>query len=315
MCRVMVRDGTVHWRRVDNATRTSGHRLPAATALGGVHLQVSDLDRSVRYYTTTLGLRLASAAHSVARLTAADERTDLVTLHERPGAQRVPQSGRLGLFHVALLLPSRGDLGRFVRHLAASGVHFGSADHAVSEALYLWDPDGLGLEVYADRPRDAWRVRGGELLMTTESLDFASLVTVAGAQAWAGMPAGTMVGHVHLSVDDLDAARRFYQAGLGLDITLSSYPGALFMAAGGYHHHLGTNTWARRARPAGEEDARLIEWSIRLPTAGDVSAAAASLRAAGADPASEAADVTVIDPWGVQLRLVAASMPTAASSA
>ncbi len=182
------------------------------------------------------------------------------------------------------------------------------SDHSVSEALYLTDPDGLGIEVYADRPRSAWRHEGRQLHMTTEPLDARDLVRAAGGERWSGAPAGTVIGHVHLFVSDLEAAAAFYHAGLGLDKVVWSYPGALFLSAGGYHHHLGVNIWALGAAPAGEEDARLVEWELLLPTAADVAAAAASLEAAAAAVQREDdGSVLVLDPWGIPLRLVAGS--------
>ena len=139
------------------------------------------------------------------------------------------------------------------------------SNHLVSEAVYLSDPDGLGIEVYADRPRGTWQHEGRQLVMATEPLDVEDVVRAGGGEPWSGMPAGTTLGHVHLFVGDLDAAARFYHEGLGFDKTVWSYPGALFLSAGGYHHHLGTNTWAVGAVPAGEGDARLLEWEIVLP--------------------------------------------------
>jgi catechol 2,3-dioxygenase len=126
----------------------------------------------------------------------------------------------------------------------------------VSEALYLWDPDGLGIEVYADRPRSAWRQRDRELVMTTDPLDISSVIDAGGSQPWEGMPSGTKIGHVHLRVGNLDEGERFYHAALGLDKTVWTYPGALFMAACGYHHHLGTNTWSSGPRAKDDEERR-----------------------------------------------------------
>jgi catechol 2,3-dioxygenase len=231
----------------------------------------------------------------------------LLELHERPGARPVRPMTRLGLYHFAILLPDRAHLGRFLGHLAALGIRPGAADHLVSEALYLHDPDGLGIEVYADRPRDEWRVeRGGELAMTTDPLDLGDLVRAAGGAGWQGMPAGTVVGHVHLHAGDLAVARGFYHEALGLDLMVWSYPGALFLAAGGYHHHLGVNAWAGDVPPAGPEEARLLEWELVLPDAASVASAAASVEAAGHPVATEGAERRLADPWGTGLRLVAA---------
>jgi len=287
-----------------------GFRLPAATRLGTVRLQVADLARSLAYYEEVLGLRRLEGEATRALLGAAGE--PLVALEERRGARPLPRRGRTGLFHFALLLPDRPALGRFARHLGQIGARPGAADHLVSEALYLWDPDGLGIEVYADRPRSAWRRLGRELIMATDPLDLPGLLAAAGEEPWTGMPPATALGHVHLHVGDLAAAAAFYAEGLGFDRTVWEYPGALFLGAGGYHHHLGTNVWAGAdATPPAADEAQLLEWSIELPDAGSLAAAADSLErggyaiersaAAGTPPA-----VAASDPWGTRLTLRAA---------
>jgi catechol 2,3-dioxygenase len=279
------------------------YRLPAATHVGGVHLQVADLERSLAYYTGVLGLRVVQQTATHVSLAPHGDDRPLVDLRARAGARPVPRGGRLGLFHFAILVPDRATLGRFIRHIADRGVYAGSADHAVSEALYLTDPDGLGIEVYADRPRPSWRVAGQELFMTTEPLDLRSLVSAAEDRPWTGMPAGTVMGHVHLHVGDLDGAAAFYHAGLGLDKVVWSYPGALFLSAGGYHHHLGTNTWAAGAAPAGDGDARLLAWDLVLPDASAVDEAVGSLAAAGYPAVAEGSARLARDPWGTAVRL------------
>jgi len=215
----------------------------------------------------------------------------------------VPRRGRLGLYHFAILLPDRAQLGRFARHLSEIGERAGMSDHLVSEAIYLTDPDGLGIEVYADRPRSAWRQQDGELMMATDSLDVPDLLRAAGSERWSGMPAGSRMGHVHLFVGDLERAAAFYHAGLGLDKVVWSYPGALFLSAGGYHHHVGTNTWAAGAAPAGPGDARLLEWELVLPSTADAAGALASLEAGGADIQRSAGGGLARDPWGTAVRI------------
>jgi catechol 2,3-dioxygenase len=283
-----------------------GFRLPDETRLGRVRLQVADLARSLAYYERVLGLRVTERDGSTATLGVEGGGAPLVELHERPGARPMPRRGRLGLYHFAILLPDRAALGRFVRHLGEIGERAGMSDHFVSEALYLSDPDGLGIEVYADRPRRVWRHEGRQLAMTTEPLDVEDLLRAGGGEPWSGMPAGTVVGHVHLFVADLDRAAAFYHGGLGLDKTVWSYPGALFMSAGGYHHHLGTNTWATGAAPPGAADARLLEWEVVVPTPADASAALASLAATGAPVEPTVAGGVARDPWGTAVRLRAA---------
>jgi catechol 2,3-dioxygenase len=280
------------------------YRLPDATHLGRVRLQVSDLERSIAYYRDVIGFRLAERAGARASLAVHGGDSVLVELEERAGATPVPRRGRLGLYHFAILLPVRAALGRFVAHLAEIGARAGMSDHFVSEAIYLQDPDNLGIEVYADRPRSAWRHEGRQLAMSTEPLDVRSLVAAGGGEPWSGIPAGTVIGHVHLHVGDLETAAAFYHAGLGLDKVVWSYPGALFLSAGGYHHHLGTNTWAAGASPAAEGEARLLDWEVVVPSRADADAAARSVEAAGHRVERAGESWLLRDPWGTALRLV-----------
>ena len=194
-----------------------GYRLPSGLRLGTVRLQVADLARSLEWYRRVLGVAVLDQRQGVARLGAADGDRALIELHERVGAQPVPRRGRLGLYHYAILLPDRASLARFVRHLAELGERAGMSDHLVSEAIYLTDPDGLGIEVYADRPRAEWRQDQRQLVMATEPLNVDDLLRAAGSERWTGLPPGTVIGHVHLFVGDLQRAAAFYHAGLGLD--------------------------------------------------------------------------------------------------
>lgn len=280
-----------------------GWRLPDATRIGCVHLQVAELARSLAWYAETLGLRvISSEGDERATLGAHGDDTALIELRARAGARPHPRHGRLGLYHFAILLPERAALGRFLGHVSDRRVQVGTADHLVSEALYLTDPDGLGIEVYADRPRNTWRHEDRELAMSTDPLDVEDLVSAGGGAAWTGFPAGTVIGHVHLHVGDIDEARRFYHEGLGLDVTVWSYPRALFMAAGGYHHHLGVNTWAGpRAVPPAEGDARLLEWELVLPGDADVDGVVRNLQHLGYDGGDR--EGRVPDPWGTVVRV------------
>jgi catechol 2,3-dioxygenase len=232
-------------------------------------------------------------------LAVSDSTSALLYLTGGAAALGAPRLERLGLYHFAILLPARAHLGGFIAHLASLNVRAASADHAVSEALYLWDPDGLGIEVYADRPRTAWRSRGRELFMTTEPLDVGNLLS--SAVGWQGMPHGTVLGHMHLHVGDLANADAFYHRALGFDKTVWSYPGALFLSAGGYHHHLGTNTWAAHAASRAENEPGLLDWELRLPTSDDVSAAAASVEAGGYEVDEADGHARLSDPWGTRL--------------
>jgi len=282
-----------------------GHRLPDATRLGQVVLQVSDLERSQRFYEHVLGFRALKRTGDTVRLTALASDRVLLELRELKGANPVGGRGRLGLYHFAILLPDRPALARFARHLGEIGARAGAGDHLVSEAFYMNDPDGLGIEIYADRPRESWKRMGRELMMATDPVDMNDLLTVAGPLQWVGMPNGTTIGHVHLHVGDIAKAAAFYSEALGFDRVVWSYPGALFMSAGGYHHHLGTNTWAAGSPSAAENDARLVEWTIDLPARADVDAAAGSVARAGFMVArdGDAADLVTRDPWGTQVRV------------
>jgi catechol 2,3-dioxygenase len=291
----------------DYGVAPDGFRMPAGLRLGRVRLQVADLERSVAYYRDVLGLRELGRTAGGAALGPHGEDTVLVELVERPGAAPAPHRGRLGLYHFAILLPDRAALGRLVQHLARVGERAGASDHLVSEALYLNDPDGLGIEVYADRPRATWRYDAQrQLAMDTRPLDLGSLVQAAGGEPWTGMPAGTTMGHVHLHAGDIEQAAAFYHRALGLDKVVWSYPGALFLSAGGYHHHLGLNTWAGPgARPGGDDDAKLLDWEIVLPRPADADAAAASLESAGHAPTRIEGGWLAKDPWGTAVRIVA----------
>lgn len=282
------------------------YRLPDATHVGAVRLQVSDLGRSIAYYEQVVGLRVHSRTADAAVLGPHDDPRVLIRLEEMRGIKPAPRRGAFGLFHFAILLPGRGALGRFAAHLAARGERIGMADHLVSQALYLTDPDGLGIEVYADRPKSTWRTNGRELMMATDPLSLDDLIAAGGARRWEGAPAGTIMGHVHLHVGSLNDAEAFYHAALGFDKTVWNYPGALFMSAGGYHHHLATNTWSP-GPSATEDQARLLEWELIVPRIEDVSAAAESVGAAGYPIQAEGIERTGADPWGTRVRVRAES--------
>jgi catechol 2,3-dioxygenase len=279
-----------------------GYRLPEQARVGRVRLQVSDLSQSITYYTDVLGFVVSAREGGVAVLATADG-SPLIELHEQKGIRPVPRHGRLGLYHFAILLPDRQALGRFVAHLADIGAYAGSTDHVVSEALYLADPDGLGIEVYADRPRAQWKTNGREIAMATEPLDLRALVRAGAGEPWTSMPAGTTIGHVHFHVATLRDAEAFYHSALGFDKVVWSYPGALFLSAGGYHHHVGTNTWAAGAPVATAHDARLIEWELRLPSVDDIASAAANAARAGCEIDEAGDDRLITDPWGITVRL------------
>jgi catechol 2,3-dioxygenase len=229
--------------------------LPADAHIGSVSLTVSDLDRSVSFYRDTLGFQEASREGRTAVLTAATGPA-LLELHELPGAIAKPRRST-GLFHFAILVPSRAALGRSLRRLADQQWPLtGVADHLVSEALYLNDPDGLGIEIYRDRPRETWRRANGELAMASDPLDVQSVANEPGAEEpWQCLDAGTVIGHVHLHVPTLEAGETVFCGDIGFEPVVRAYPGALFVSAGGYHHHLGMNTWVGVGAPAPPENA------------------------------------------------------------
>jgi catechol 2,3-dioxygenase len=296
-------------------------RLPEEIRLGRVRLQVAELQRSLGFYRDTIGLAVHRLHEGRAELGAPGGDEVLLELVEKPGVRPVPRRGLLGLYHFALLLPSRAQLGRFLREQARRGTPFGAADHGFSEALYLVDPDGLTLEVYADRPRGEWQLRDGQYVAVTEPLDTAGVLAAAGGEEWEGVPLGSVIGHVHLYVGELEEAARFYHDGLGFDPVIWSFPGALFVSAGGYHHHVGLNTWAAGAPVATEADARMLDWELVLDASSHDAVTASLAKAGFATAPLEDGDGSVAedgdgfvaedgdgfvaeDPWGIRVRVV-----------
>ncbi|MCA9835408.1 MAG: VOC family protein [Trueperaceae bacterium] len=282
--------------------QSNRHMLPESTHLGMVSLQVSQLERSLDYYQQVIGLRLLERTETTAILGSFGTSTPLLALHERQGINPVPRRGRLGLYHFAILLPNRAELGKFLKHLAEIGAYAGMSDHLFSEALYLTDPDGLGIEVYADRPRSSWQYKEGEIVGATIPLDTQSVIQAAGNESWHGMPQGTVIGHIHFYVNDLAKAEAFYHQGLGFDVVIRSYPGALFVSAGGYHHHIGLNTWAAGAAISGDDDARLLSWELSLGSQQAIDETVQRLRSAGFSPEQSAEGWQLKDPWGSLVR-------------
>lgn len=273
--------------------------LPAATRMGAVRLIVSDLERSSAFWTSAIGLREHARADGIARLGTGGE--DLVVLEELAGA---PPAGRhTGLFHVALLLPEARDLATWLVHAVRERVPLsGMSDHLVSEALYLRDPDGHGIEVYRDRPRETWRWTDGDVEMATIPLDADGLLATLGdgdrmATPFDGMPTGTTIGHVHLRVADIAETVGFLRDVLGFDLVARYGSEAVFLSAGGYHHHLGANVWTSRgAEPAPPGSATLRHATIVFPDAASRDAAAGRVADAGQEPESQPDGVLVRDP-------------------
>ncbi len=254
-------------------------------ALTSIHLRVHHLARSVEFYAGKLGFAVVAQDATRAELAVEKNSPSLLTLTEDRAAAPAPRDAA-GLFHAALLLPSRAALGGWLRFAGDRGVEFdGFSDHGVSEAIYFSDPDGNGLEFYCDRPRDQWPPSApGEVAMFTRALALPSLLAEAAPVGDAPL-AGARWGHLHLRVTDLDRSEKFYRDALGVTLTQGSYPGARFLAADGYHHHLGLNTWGQPHAPQ--------------------PAAALGLAAATFAHAGETIARELRDPDGLRLRLVA----------
>lgn len=242
------------------------YHLPDQTSIGYVILRVADLERSLGFYRDLLGLQADENPDGSVALRASPDEPPFLLLVEQPDAISRPRRSA-GLYHIAIRYPSREALGWALRRLAQSGYPIqGGADHGVSEAIYTSDPDGNGIELYRDRPREEWPREGDQVTMFTDALDAQGVMGAGEGMGQSASPVGVDMGHVHLQVSDLDQARRFFHDHLGLDITQASYPGALFMSAGGYHHHVGMNTWAGQGIPPTPENAPgLVAFSLALP--------------------------------------------------
>jgi catechol 2,3-dioxygenase len=278
--------------------------IAPTTHMGPVELTVGDLDRTLAYWQDVVGLRVLS--HDEGRAVLGTD-SELVRFVEEPGAQ--PDHGHTGLYHVALLLPDRASLARWLAHAARENTTLqGLSDHDVSEAVYLRDPDHHGVEIYADRPRDLWE---GQVFqrMTTMPLDVQSLfgeLDDPATEPFDGLPDGTVMGHVHLRVADVPKTVEFYNGVLGLGVMAQLGPAAAFLSAGGYHHHIGANTWeSRGASPAPQGAATLRYATIVLPDAGERDRVAAQVADAGQEPEAGEDGVIVRDPSRNALLLTA----------
>ncbi len=283
----------------NNQYQPTANAIDPATVVGLVSLTVSDLTRSVTFYTQTIGLALLEQDETTATLGVG--KTPLLLITESTGAKPWQREGAsyTGLYHFALLVPTRADLGRWVRHWLELGLPLGQGDHLVSEALYISDPDENGIEVYWDRPRSTWRWANGKVQMASDPVDIRGLLVEAelAGEPWTGLPVGTRLGHIHLQIGDIAEGARFYHDLLGFDI-VAQMPSALFVSAGGYHHHIGMNIWhSRGASPAPTGTVGLRFFTIDFPNAEARQAVLARLKAAGFTTTEGAAGVTVQDPW------------------
>lgn len=280
---------------IDNTLK---FRMPAETRLAGLTLRVRALESQERFYSVLLGLGVAERGDRRIRLAPARGRFSLELVWD-PGAPVRPRRS-VGLYHFALLLPDRSSLGGVARRLLEQRWTLdGASDHGVSEALYLHDPEGNGVELYRDRPRETWPLAQGQVAMTSAPLDIDDLLATAPGAA--PLHPETRFGHVHLHVTDLDDGERFYEGTLGLAVTQRSYPGALFLAAGGYHHHVGLNTWGQ-GRRAPDGATGLVRYAWALP-AGTQTQLEGHLRTAKAPYTVTDGTLILTDPAGVQVEV------------
>ncbi|MBY0121547.1 VOC family protein [Bacillus sp. S/N-304-OC-R1] len=240
------------------------HREPI-TFVGQVNLKVQNLERSLAFYQKVIGFNVLDKSERSAKLTA-DGKTVLLSI-EQPINNAPKQVRTTGLYHFALLLPKRSDLAKIVQYFAEIGFQFGSSDHLVSEALYLSDPDGNGIEIYTDRDPSDWSWENGEVEMTVDPLNFPDLLSFGRQQSWKGLPAETVMGHIHLHVSELRKSEEFYVKGLGFEVVNRYGSQALFLSDGKYHHHIAINTWNGVGAPAPAPNcAGLESYTLMLPS-------------------------------------------------
>ena len=274
---------------------------PSSLRISTVTLTVHDLDRVGRFYREVVGLRDLGREGEILRLGSGS--TVLLELR-RDARARVRSPREAGLFHTAFLLPSRVDLGRWTRHAAKQRFPIeGASDHGVSEAIYLSDPEGNGIEIYSDRPPKTWIWSGETLAMRTDPLDTDALMRDAGASAWDGVPEGATVGHVHLQVGAIAPAEAFYLGVLGVPVT-GRYPGASFFGADRYHHHFGANIWnSRNAGQRTEPATGLTDVGVTVADAATLDAIQRRAAAADSNVVRQGSVLSLRDPWGTSLTL------------
>lgn len=279
------------------------HQKPT-TYVDHVHLHVADIERSLTYYQDVIGFQVLERNGNIAKLTT-DGKTSLVTLEQLNVVEE--KTGRTtGLYHFAILLPKRSDLADILYHFADNGVQAGQGDHLVSEAFYLTDPDGNGIEIYIDRDPSEWTWENGEVAMMTDPVDIEGLLATRSNTPWKGLPAGTVMGHVHLHVSELEKTEEFYVKGLGFEVVNRFGKQALFMSTGNYHHHIAVNTWAGVGAPAAPANSvGLKSYSVVLPDETAKEKTISQLKAIGAPVTEENGIIVTKDPSGntIQLRV------------
>lgn len=283
-------------------------RISPESGIGIVELRVRDIKQVREFYEQVLGLDVIHEDDSILGL-GVDPNRVLVRLHADPDAEQRPR-GTTGLYHFAILLPERRELAIVLKRLLQTTYPLqGASDHYVSEALYLADPEGNGIEIYADRPRGTWYTPEGEMRMGTVALDVDDLLATIGEgdSGSTRLPAGTRIGHIHLHVADLEAAIEFYRDVIGFDLMMLYGPSAGFLSAGGYHHHIGLNTWAGVGAPQPLEGSTgLIEYSVLDPERDDQAAIAGRAENSGLDPVIHDDGVELVDPSGNKLKVALA---------
>lgn len=272
------------------------------TYVGEVTLNVQDLNRVLDFYKDIIGFQVLKQTNRKVDLTA-DGKTVLLSL-EQPEDIQPKQERTTGLYHFALLLPNRSELGKVIIHLAQNNVQLGAGDHSVSEAIYLSDPEGNGIEIYSDRPEETWDWENDQVMMDTKQLDAEDLIKAANGQAWEGLPAETVMGHIHLHVSHLEETEKFYEEGLGFERVLQFGSQALFMSTGKYHHHIGLNTWAGAGISAPPENSPgLKQFVLEYPSQRERDAAIENLKKVGAEVQEKDGAVYATDPSGNVIQL------------
>jgi catechol 2,3-dioxygenase len=287
-----------------SATPTFASRTPLH--IGAVGLVVRDLDLLTRYYQSLLGFALIERSDGVVRLGAGG--VTLLELQHRPNA-KLDDPATAGLYHTAFLMPTRADHARWILHIARNRIPItGASDHGVSEAFYLDDPEGNGIEVYNDRPKERWQRENSLIVMQTKQLDIEAIVREVepATTSYPAAPAGLRIGHIHLRVGNVTKAEEFYRGAIGLDLTRRR-GGATFMSSGGYHHHVGANVWHSDGAGPPERDRAGLAW-FSLEAADDAAhaALAARLRSENAPLEATANGLETADPWGTRIRLAKA---------
>ncbi|WP_182201276.1 VOC family protein [Paraliobacillus salinarum] len=279
------------------------HREPI-TFVKKVNLKVQNLERSINFYKEVIGFKVLEQTTWSATFSA-DEKTALLTI-EQPDHVISKEDRTAGLYHFALLLPKRTDLAKVVQHFVGTGVQFGSSDHLVSEALYLSDPDGNGIEIYIDRDPSEWNWRNGEVEMTVDPLNLPDLLSVGGQSSWIGLPAETVMGHIHLHVSELKKTEEFYVKGLGFEVVNRFGSQALFISDGKYHHHIGLNTWNGIGAPKPSPNSVGLEsFTLMLSSKELKNKIISQLADIGASVTEENDSIVTTDPSGNRIRLVA----------